>query len=483
MLISRQKKLIHILIQDNRWYTLSELAYTLECVNTTIRRDLDYLKEFLPLNWDIESAKGKGIRLLKPIEDGIDEFEAMFEQHNMVFQILDQIFHQSVSTIKDLTNNLFIPSSSLYKYLEEVQNYLSYFDLKLDKNPLRIQGTESHIIFMFTELYLKTYPSRIWPFLNFSQEEILNYIKEIENELQITFYPIDTRKISYFLVVLLYRKQQGHQIFIHPTHAAVVPETDFYQKISSLSVSFQGEKLKKIDKIIITIIINCSKYLYKDMKQYRENIILNFQKGEQVVFKYAKAFIYMLEESCKLNLLQNEEFIFQIIQHLKRTIYKYDLIPNIEPPLENEMATVKQKHFQTFQQVKHVYWNWVKKYHIASFVWERDIIIITLQIEALRLKDQSPSKTVLLYTEDDFTWRHYIQAILYHRFGTNLQVKSIPMFCIKTFDFTQTHADMIITTTALPKLHIPTIRISKVPTQRELEDIEMLLYEKQKKKY
>ncbi|CUB55916.1 Capsule synthesis positive regulator AcpB [Bacillus subtilis] len=260
-------------------------------------------------------------------------------------------------------------------------------------------------------------------------------------------------------------------------HAIVIEETEFHKKISSLSNTLCGIQLQGVDKIVITILVNCSKYSHHDVDQYKQEMLQAFKKRKLTVYQYVKSFISILENVCNVNLSQDDEFIFNIIQHLKQTIYKYRLIPNIEPPLENSMSIIKQKHFQTFQQVKKVYWSWIQQYTIASFVWEEDIISVTLQIEAVKLLSQPPLKKALLYTEDNFTWSRYIKGVLYHKFGTNLKVELIPNFLIETFDFKHCHADIIITTFPFPKIHIQTIRVSKVPTQRELEDIEMLLHQ------
>lgn len=475
MFISRQQKLLHILIQDSDWYTLSDLAYQLGCANKTIRRDVAYLKTYLPPNWKIESVKGRGIRLRKPVEDGIKELNLIFEQYDMTFQILNQLFYESATTMKQLASNLYIQTASLYKYLKRVQIYLSHFSLKIIKQPLRIQGDESHIVFLFSELYIKVYNGDTWPFSHFPQEEILNYIAQIENVLQIKLSPVDKQKVSYSLAILLHRKQRGYELLISSEHESFIVNTMFYQKISTLSDTICHMKLQTYDKIFITIVINCSNYMYNDVENHKQFILHDFKTNDHVVYKYVKELIISLENTCDISLIQNEQFIFHMIQHLKQTIYKYRLVPNIEPPPENTIHVIKHTYTQTFQQVKRVYLTWIQKYNIASFVWEEDVIVVTLFIESIKLLSQSPVKRALLYTEDHFTWSPYICGILYHTFGSSLQVESLPSQQIETLDMGKLHADLIITTVPFPKIDVPTIRISKIPTKRELKDIEVLL--------
>ncbi|MGR5864733.1 helix-turn-helix domain-containing protein [Bacillus cereus] len=41
----RQQELINMLLQDQKWHTLEEIAEQIQCAVKTVRRDLHYLKK------------------------------------------------------------------------------------------------------------------------------------------------------------------------------------------------------------------------------------------------------------------------------------------------------------------------------------------------------------------------------------------------------------------------------------------------------
>lgn len=48
------------------------------------------------------------------------------------------------------------------------------------KKPLRISGDEFQIIFMFSERYLEAFPDTEWPFTEYKEEVLMDYVHDIE---------------------------------------------------------------------------------------------------------------------------------------------------------------------------------------------------------------------------------------------------------------------------------------------------------------
>ena len=473
MLIGRQYKLIEILIQDNKWYTLSDLAISIGCGVKTISRDIKYIQQYLPENWGILTKKGKGIYLFKPIEEGMENIDFLFQKSHMTFRVLDSLFYESVSTISDLAYHLYIQPSVLYKHLKDVKYYLSCFNLKLATNPLRIAGDEVYIIFLFCELYFNIYRKQAWPFSALSQKEILDYITEIEMALDFKFHIMDKQKISYFLAILLHRKKQGYSLNVENIQTSIVKETIFYQKIASLTDILCMLPLYSIDKIIITILVNCSRYTPKNIQKYKFTLLQNFEMNKQQVFQYAKIFILLLEEKCELPLYTDSDFVYSILQHLKQSVSKYGIMPKgIKLPLNDSMYTIKQRYLETFHHVQYVYHKWKEHNQFAYEIWEEDIIFVTIQIEAVRLLSQSISKNIYLYIKDHFTWERYIYGILRRRFGDNIQIQPVQNLNTIKKDAT----GIIVTTESVVHPTIKIVRISHIPTNREIDNIQKTLY-------
>lgn len=145
----RQQKIIDILLQDNKWYTLEELANQVPCAVKTVREDLHSLKYKLPSDWKIELVKGKGVKLHKPSHAAQANIHSLFKQENIPFRVLDQLLQGQIHTIAQLADALYMRVATLSSHLHRVQDYLQYFDLNLHKRPLRIEGVEAHIIYLW----------------------------------------------------------------------------------------------------------------------------------------------------------------------------------------------------------------------------------------------------------------------------------------------------------------------------------------------
>jgi len=469
----RQREIINILLQDQRWHTLEEIAERAHCAVKTVRRDLHYLKEQLPIDWGIQVIKGKGVKLYKPPHSSQTSMYSFFKREDMRFLVLNQLFQGHIHTITQLADALYVQVSTLSPVLFSIQDYLRYFDLELHKKPLRIVGVEAHIVYMFYELYFTTYGWEKWPFPG--ETEIFSYITQIEHELDIQFYPSYIQRLAYLLAVSIQRKKQGYEIKILPIHEALIMETPFYQRIKNLPQTLCGVRLTKADQILITIAVNCCMFVHSNRSQYKHEILQHFYKGTSTVYQYAQDLIEKLEKKFEMPFRHDEEFLFCLLQYIRQISYRNQFIPTLTSPSSEWHEQIKQKHETTFQKVRSIYTEWVKEHPFLHRANEEDILAITLQLEATFQLSQSYRKKVLLYLGDCVLWKRYIQGVLYHEFGNTLSIIPEEVLNIHTCDFQQLGIDGIISTIPLEKMKIPVLQISVVPNRRELDDIQTFL--------
>lgn len=132
---NRQQELITLLLQDKEWRTLEEISSHLNCSVKTVRRDLIYLQDYLPLEWKIQIEKGKGVLLYKPPHSSSTDIYLFFKQNDLTFQILDYLLQGKIHTVANLAEVLYMQVSSLSIHLQNVEKYLNQFELQLHKNP------------------------------------------------------------------------------------------------------------------------------------------------------------------------------------------------------------------------------------------------------------------------------------------------------------------------------------------------------------
>ncbi|EJR93385.1 BglG family transcription antiterminator [Bacillus cereus] len=475
MLIQRQKQLLHLLSEDNKWFTLSEISKELTCSIKTVRKDILVIKDFLPSSWEIEIKKGKGIKMLKPTCAATTELDSLFFKSTTIFKVLNKFLEDNTHTVSSLAASLYIQESTIYPILKTIDNYLKDFKLTLKRRPLHIKGEELQIIFMFYDLYINAYHEDEWPFSEQLGKLLGSYLEQIEESFGIVFYSNSVKKLSIFIAILLERKMQGNIICLDKNLLSDIVETPFYQKLASIEEKRYNFCFTDEEKAIITVAINCSKYSYKDFGQTKQEVIQRFNEGQISVLNYVKEFIGILEKKIGKPLSENEEFVFSIIEYFKHTAYKLKILSKIQLPEKETTKYVKKQHSQTFHKVREAYNDWISKYNISNSVSEEEITTVATHVEATFMLLNPKSKKVLLIIDEGVSWSRYIKGILNVHFGNILKFVD---HCGKEMDeesIKQRKIDLIITTVAVTCASMPVIHISIIPTNRELNEIKNFL--------
>ncbi|MGE6964277.1 helix-turn-helix domain-containing protein [Bacillus thuringiensis] len=472
MLIERQKKILLILIENKKWHTFLEIANKIDCSTKTIQRDLILLKEVIPSQWYLEVFKGKGVRLFKPSDSSIGELSCLFIRADISFQIINEIFHGNVQTITSIAENLYTSIPSIYSHLKEIEKYLDSFGLTLKRRPLSISGDPSYIIFMYQEFFMQSYSDHEWPFKS-DEANIHQYAVQIEGALNITLYPIYKRRLIYIISILIEQKEQGRLLQINSDLINKVRDTPFYKIISHLNQNKFKHYFTKEELTLLTISINCSKYIHKNLLLYKHEILHHFHQGNVIIYNHIKDLIFSFEQKFQHHFMENPDFVFAVIQYLKYTLSKYRFFPHMKMPEDNQVSCIKIRYSKTFKEVGSIYNEWVKKYNLQTFISDDEIATLSLHIEGALMLEKPLCVKILLLIEDGEKWILYIKGLLNQKFGNifDFIYKDINDLNYNTLDI-----DLIITTFTNIQSTIPIIRISTIPTNREIHDIKNFIY-------
>ncbi|MGR5864732.1 helix-turn-helix domain-containing protein [Bacillus cereus] len=296
--------------------------------------------------------KGRGVKLYKPPHSSQTSVYSFFKQEDMRFRVLEQLLQGNIRTVTELADVLYVQVATISSVLREVQEYLNHFDLELHKKPLRIVGIEAHIVYMFYELYFTTYGWDKWPFSD--EFEIFSYVKNIEQKLDIQFYPIYKQRLAYLLAIAVQRKKKGDNISVLPIHEALIIETPFYHKIKALPSVLCGVSLTKTDKVVMTIAVNCCMFVYSNRSRYKEELLQYYYNGTSMLYQYVKDLVVQLENEFNMLFHRDEEFLFYLLQYIRQISYRYQFIPTITSPTSEWHEKVKQIHPVTFEKVQKV---------------------------------------------------------------------------------------------------------------------------------
>ncbi|WP_241433597.1 helix-turn-helix domain-containing protein [Listeria floridensis] len=111
--IRRRMELLEILIADNRWYKLEDLAVKLECSKRTLNNDIAALQEELMADWTLQTSRKLGVQLDTPETAHIDQLYQHFMQMSTSIKLLLGSFYERNKTVEEWADVLFISPSSL----------------------------------------------------------------------------------------------------------------------------------------------------------------------------------------------------------------------------------------------------------------------------------------------------------------------------------------------------------------------------------
>ncbi|PER92492.1 hypothetical protein CN488_31690, partial [Bacillus anthracis] len=91
MILYRHYKIIELISYEKRWFSLCEIAESVNCSIKTIQRDLKQIDSSLPENWKIELLKNQNVMLSKPLNASFESIQALYFRNTLLFQTLEQL--------------------------------------------------------------------------------------------------------------------------------------------------------------------------------------------------------------------------------------------------------------------------------------------------------------------------------------------------------------------------------------------------------
>ncbi|ANS52233.1 hypothetical protein BM86_24255 [Bacillus thuringiensis] len=475
MFLKRHYDLLKFISCEKRWFSVQEIAKALNCSIKTIQRDLIQIIDYLPVDWFIQISKRKEVRLKKPAFSSIDTIQVQYFKHTLLFQALNKLLCSNVKTIDELARSLYIQTTKMRSVLLEVESYLKQYNLKLKKRPLRIEGNETNLLLMYYKLYLKSYDKQEWPFHEFRQNMLENFLQEIEKIMGIKFYKESIRKLSIFISIYLMRKKNRYTIPLDKKTISDCMSTSVYREISVVTTEIFGKygvNLIDRDIVILIIAVNHSEYYYERQEIIKKDYLACIMTEDNTLYKNLKDLIQVLEQTFNMDLLYDDEFIFYIICTMKPHVYKSKIFTN-KNYVRPTTLYIKNKHLSTFNQVKIIISEWIKKYNMGSHIGENEIANLTMHIEAKYMKMEIKNKKIVLLLNSGKSWDIYMQEYLNVYFNKNIEYLNINFDQLINSKLDSDEISCIVTDTLLNQkmVSIPIILISDIPVQRDLEEI------------
>ena len=153
ILSSRSKRQLELveLLADNDWVTLATASETLNAPVKTLKSDMIELEALLAPT-TIEASKKYGIRLAANYDFCKTSIYQKFIKNSVEFQLIENIFLHSFSTIIDLADNLYTSVSTIKRIVLRVNQLLQLEGFTINLKKMQLVG-DPHSICNFMQHY------------------------------------------------------------------------------------------------------------------------------------------------------------------------------------------------------------------------------------------------------------------------------------------------------------------------------------------
>lgn len=502
-LTQREQRLIDILIQSEGFVSAESLAGSLKVSDKTIYRDIKHIESSLGTNEQlIIKIPGKGYKINYSLfiaqneqyKDQSKNYGLSIDERRL--QILTQLLTHSpqATSINQLAEMYFVSNTSIVNDLKIVEEYLEKTDLKLmrDNTGTYILGNEKDIRkrlmdIINTILSEKSHGIRLESKLDlmshqflkehFSIEDI-NFVNclmnEVESDLDFSLENPYYVNIFTHLLILIKRLKKGNV----KIEANNIEEEDIDKKIYGASLKLVDEIEKYVE---VSLPHDEARYIYGYLISaggYTNEGKLTTDSNEfTLTKKLVTDLIKDVSLKIKIDFCNDTTLNAQLLQHfkpmLKRILYDVQIKNTLLP-------SIKIEFLDLFKAVKMSLNKTCERYHIP-LLSDDEIGYIVIYFQNA-LEHEIQKKQVLIVCSTGIGTSHLLKTRVSRAFPKWNIIDVISSKNIKEYGF-DVNIDVILTTVNIAKSAVPTVLVSALFNQKDIEKVMNEIYKKKDKEH
>ncbi|MGG0175576.1 BglG family transcription antiterminator [Gottfriedia acidiceleris] len=475
----RKLQIINILSKQDKWFKTEELANELLCTEKTIRNDLQAINTHLPKGWQIETIKGKGIYINKPISSSINEIRSLYVKNSLSFQAIMLIQFTQIKSIAELANALYTQQPAVYSILDRVEELLGAYHLTLKRGPLEIVGREFEIRLLCGDILdaLCAYSDdQEWPLEAFPFQDIKKIVLDTTEKFKLFLYPSTTNKYVYLLGTMLYRIDKKVQLELTDQSINKILDSNYFKIANEICNHLEHQYKHHIcmnERIAFSLLISTLPYYSFDNMEKNEFLYL-YQNQKTRYFKELYHLVELLKEKTGISLDEDEEFLYTLHDQFQRYSFILYSIDKKEPSYSMDRY-VKNQYSNLYKKVSKALQSWTKKYSYPEITRDK-IAKVALNVQASKIKSSSSMKKVLLLTSNGPGVHRYIETKLVTAFGHKIDFILPKLGEFESTIINELNIEFIISDFLLEgEIIHPIITIDPVLTQRDIDQISNFL--------
>lgn len=506
--MKRIDTIINILLMSKSPITVDSIASKLEVSNKTIRNDLKKVEEYLKneglqlhkkpgVGVFIEGPKDKKLKLLSDTGINVQTIEPYTPEDRKNY-ILKRLFMSEKNiTIKELSYELYVSRVTIHKDLDDVEKWISKFNLQLLRKPnrgLEIIGEEkdwrkavSSLIaynkgsMQLKEMLYEYYGGRIdyktltklKELVNLDYNKLENIVSDAEKALKFRFS--DEAFIGMIIHIAIAIKRLKGNKYIHLSEEIKegLKQKEEYHIAEHIAQSVQENfKVKLPDSEISYILLHIigAKMLQNKVDLASMKLTEDDENDNEVSVMMAKEIVAIAERVLGLDFSGDNQLLNGLILHLRPTINRLKYGLTLRNPIMEQIKA-------NYPEIYGVSWmtSTVFERYLGVKIPEEEIGYLTLHLGAAIERQNKPLKALVVCTSGIGTSQLLAEKLERHFRQIDIKaIISIAMINEKLLN----DVDVVISTVPI-SVDKPVLNISPLMTQKDIKLIsEFLNYSK-----
>ncbi len=500
--MSRIFNIVDLLVNNKESMTINSIAERLNVSNKTIRNDLIEVNKFIQqaglvmikkpgVGIKIEGQEDKVLKLMNEIQSSLNKFQDFSPEARKNY-ILKRLFMSYKSlTMQELGDELYVSRVTIYKDLNDVEKWLSNYNLALLKKPnygIEVVGAEedwrnaisSLIVYDKAEDELKELLyvdyggkidyktiTKLKELINLDYSLIEKIVLEAEKELGIRFSDEAYLSLVMHIAISIKRLRGEKNIQLSQETISNLQLKNEYPIAKEIAIkigeAFQVE-LPESEVGYILLHILGTKMQEKTSSEMDLN--LEFQADNQQAVIMSREIISIAERVLNIKLSEDIQLLNGLILHLRPTINRLKYGLTLRNPIINEIKESYPEMFGVAWMTSVVF----EKY-LGIKIQEEEIGYIALHIGASVERNRNLIR-VLVVCASGIGTSQLLAARLRKGFR-QLEIMDIISF-IALEEKPLVDIDIIISTVPI-KANKPVLNISPILTQNDIKRLEKFI--------
>ncbi|MBC1554159.1 HTH domain-containing protein [Listeria booriae] len=472
--IKRQIKLLQEIYDANYPITLEEIADNFGISKRTLFRDIKDLNHIFSDENVLEHTTFSGYTINH--KHLIEDLVVQVSEQSPLYKIVSNVYDEIFLTIDEWADDLFLSTSTLYRYLGYLKKILKEYKLELKLTPVAIVGEEVNIRHFYFHFFYNT-------------NDISSINKPTEKDMKVfqgayRFFKDKTdrklvtqhRSSLYWIMVTRKRLEQGHTIILDKDLKNIVRKMPTYEimpELRSLYFPDIEEEYVTEDEIMYGSLLTLDNYVYDEGDDYGIESVL-----DEEAISVMNQFLIRAFEKLDRKLPQEESMSVYVL-YLRDVYLLSQLTPLFQRNSMDVNWLIKHRH-------PAIYTKWlevlsddpIKKKFLIEYL--EDVAVNLAMFTYAQHYGESGVKKHILFTFDGKkAYLNYLSTLVNSFVNPNIKVTFIVNQHITNEILIDLNVDIVVYNYKEESEEFECVkyRTERMPTERDWEKINKLIFD------